>query len=392
MKKTMSLILVLLMLFSMVGILASCSGQETAGESGAADGGTLPPSENKEPVADLGSSADAAQNAQDALDSGAVTEEMLNNSKPNEYVFEKIAAGQDVHIGISFISLGDEFTKMYTDGLKADFEALGFTASISDAQGDPVLQLEQIENYVTMKAAGIVTLVVDTGAYESVYATCKEQGTYFAMFANLPQTWKPDMCAPMDQTQLGTQVCNLLFAWLDIRYPDAEPGGLHTAILGKSGNEEDETRFAAFKDVVVTDPRINVTFILDNVFTLDEGYTAAESALSFDPDIRIFLANSGTALAGVDNYIKAQPQYDLADFGGFTTGLDNTAMQLIEEAKTDGSMFRGIIATGYDTLWGAIFRGMIMLFEGEVEAPYVYWERMYAMASFDYYYDSDDER
>lgn len=376
MKRLVSILLALVLVFSLAAMIG-CNNEEEPAGTPTGSGSTNTQNPGSDPTDDPGEDLT----------------EKLENSKPNEYVFEKIEAGMTVEIGISFLNIGDEFQQMYTEGIKGDFEALGFNATIVDGKGDAIAQLEQIENYVTMRAAGIVVRVGDVDVYEDVYKRCQEQGTYLAMFAAIPSTWHPDLTAPVDQVVQGTQVVAMARYWLDIQYPDAAEGSIYAAVFGRMDNTENVTRYETFKAEIVKDPRINNDlFTIDSCLTLEEGYNGAQSALSYNPDIRVFLANSGTSIVGINNYVFSQPQYDPVEFGCFGTGSDNTALTMIEEAKTNESIFRGIIATGYDVVWGAVFRGMISLFEGEVEAPYTYWERQYAIASFDYYYDSDDDR
>ncbi|MGI5971589.1 MAG: substrate-binding domain-containing protein [Oscillospiraceae bacterium] len=380
MKKPISVLIVLVLILSLCATVA-CSKKETPKSPDA----ETPATASEEPVSKP--EPDTPQPAEPEK-----PEIDLEKTKPNEYVFEKIEAGMTPYIGISFLNIGDEFQKMYTDGLLADMKALGFDGSIVDGRGDAIVQLEQIENFVTMKAAAIVIRVGDVDMYEDVYKRCQEQGTYMAMFAAIPTTWHPDLTAPVDQVEQGTQVVNMTRHWLDLRYPDAEPESLHAAVFGRMDNTENVTRYETMKEKLQEDPRVKLTFTIDSCLTLEEGFNGAQQALSYDPDIRIFLANSGTSLVGVNNYVFTQPQYDPSEFCCFGTGKDNTAMEMIEASKTDESIFRGIIATGYDTLWGAVYRGLVALFKGEVKAPYTYWERQYAIASFDYYYDSDDSK
>lgn len=312
-----------------------------------------------------------------------ITEEVLKNSKNNEYVKEKLAAGWDMKIACSaqndvyFVS-----TQLMGTAMEA-FEKEGFSCKYYVGADQNVAdQINSLETLVMENAVcGICIQTGDPAALQDSVEAAQEAGISVVVYGI--EVEYPTIVAMTDTYSTGIGAGAMASAWIDARYPDAGEGDVHVAILGAMNMPPVIALFQGLKDGAAADPRMHVSYVGDNDGDkLENGYTGAENAMMLDPDVRVFLVYQMSAGLGVNNYLEAQG-YDLGEFGIFGTSEDDTTKEMLEKAANNQSAFRGTIVAGSgvsDTMVAAMLGALY----GEVEIGTTMIDPMKAWTSSDY--------
>lgn len=372
MKKYISLALALVMLLSL-GLLSACSnGAETTPAVS-----ETTPSESAAATSETVQATGAAINAVQA----------------------KLDAGEKVFIGFAMETVSNPFFLAQADFLKTSFEEMNVNFEYIASEGDNALMISQIENYITMGADLIMCAPPDPSAVKDALLKAEDAGIPVVIMGNRPDfgdqlsggtylTWY----------DVGYAVGKMASAWIDKVYPDAKEGEIHAADLTYNAVnifvQQHEGLMAAVKE----DPRISITFLKEDLDTLDEGYNAAEAALTTDPDIKLFLSYQESPAVGASNYIIAQPGFDKAKYAAFAAGIQSMGTEQLELSKTDQSIYRGVIAYGTYGAEGVEIPSAAGLFYVTRDvllgtAPVMpYWSEddRWALTSFGYEYKFDN--
>lgn len=311
--------------------------------------------------------------AADGVTYNGLTMAQLDSSLPREYAAEKLPAGKDVLVAYCLNEFsGDDVTKR-VNGLMSSMEALGFTVGTTDAGQDAAVEIGQIENFVTMGAAYIQCVVASIASFEDVAAYAMSSGTYIGFWGQTPKFDAAGVYA-FDQKQLGNLSGYMASDWVDLTFPDAGEGEIHAALLGNERNDDVTLRTNSIREAFEENPKVQITFYVIERLGTDAAYTAAEEAMTTDPDIKVFLTFAPSQAIGVSNYVSSQPQYDLSKYGVFSCTEDATLKALIGEASTGGdNICRGTV--GYDcvNLWDAEYKLITeLLFLGAEPVHFVY--------------------
>lgn len=366
MKRLLSVLLALTMLFGLA-VLAACNSEE--------------PEDSPTQAVTQDGQVSSVPSAEPTLN--------LDDTLPNEYVAEKLAAGKEVIIGRADAQLNDAFNQKRMEGYKAACEELGFTVATAVCDGDSVLQLEQVENFVQMGCALIVCTVHASEMYDGMSAQLEEQGIYLVIEGLTPE-FHLSGAVNVDNVASGTACREMASAWVDEQYGDVAPGSIKAAVLMNTKTAETIKRTNELLAAGEHDDRIDIVYTQDDCNSLDGAFNAAESALTYDPDIKLFLCFTTTHALGVNNYVISMPDINYDEYGIVCTGVDPDVYALIDIAAQGGSesVIRGTIAQGMENTWdGSILVLKALLFEG-TETPYVFWEPIWSETYLDYSADT----
>lgn len=376
MKKVLSMILISLLL-------------SFACFSGCSEGGADPS------VTDANQQASSTQpgqaqtgepNGEEEADPSTLSDAELAATLPNMYVPEKLARGMEVHVAWPSMQLDDQFNVMMSNGLRDDLEPLGYTVTITSFNGDVSLQLQQIENFLTLGTACIVTSMNDPDSGVDLCKKCEEAGCYFIQQGSVPNGYVSG-AINVDQTDIGRRQVEMAVAWIDQVYGDVPDGSIHVAFVGNTTNEDPAVRTAAVEAAIAEDPRQQLVFTNHNSLGIDVAYTAVEEAFTYDSEIKIVYTFNATQAIGANNYVIALPNADLSRYAIFANNYNADALALIEQSdENDGSVIRGTIAFGADPAWGNLTLAVTGLLDGSYTPGTVTWEPNWAICSFDFSY------
>lgn len=333
---------------------------------------------------ETGTSSTGAQAAHEDID--------LSTTKPNEYVKEKLDAKMEVNIGWVSPTLQDEFMIIIAEGLKADFEALGFTLSYATNEYDGAKQVELVENYMEMGCAAIGLIPMDSSAYIDLINQGIEKGCYICFLGTIPEFNVPG-AANVDVVESATACYEMACAWVETgTVGRAADGKVHVAVLGQCNNADNKKRSETLKTLVESNDDFVLNYWTDASNAIDVGYSDAEAALTYDNDIRVFLAFSTSSSIGVSNYVMAMPQYAAVkeEFGVFSMGTNTTFDEMVDQAHEGGdSILRGIIKQGGEKPWSGIYDVITGLLLEGAEMPLIVREHLWNYSYIDgYSYDN----
>ena len=70
----------------------------------------------------------------------------------------------------------------------------------------------------------------------------------------------------------------------------------------------------------------------DTIYIADQGYTFAEEALIYNPDIRLFIGYTEGVAMGISNYICGRGDLDPSEYAAFGAGYAEAAAVMIDQA------------------------------------------------------------
>lgn len=366
-KRLTAIILVLVMLFALVAMTACSEKKETVDEP-----------DNKTPV---------VEQEQEVEETG-VTAEMLANSLPKEYMREKVEAGQEVTIAFCTPSLSSDLMAAMDKGMREQFEAEGFNYISSAFDADSAKLIQQLENYVTMGCSAIITLIFDNGMADTA-AKVTDAGIFLILWSFNPE-FPVSMAMISDETSLGHVAADMALTWVEQEYPNAGAGEVKTAILSCETNQTYIQRFDGIKERLAENEKINVVYYdADEQMEVNVGFDFAEAALTYDPEIRIFITMTSSESMGVNNYVVSKFASDeLHGFATFGTDNDSTSRELIDLAASGGdSILRGLVGSGTDNPADYVVKYILGLIDGEYEEGSVVHTPQYSYDAVGFNYD-----
>lgn len=370
MKRRISILLLICMMASFCALYGCSDTADTAEDAG---------TEEPKP------SASAAAGPVDATDT-----DKLKNSRPNEYIAEKLEAGMEVLVAFIAIEFDSSTFVIQDEGFKKGFEEKGFTYSSCAYNMDTALHIQQVENYMTMNAAMIITCTLDNSLANTV-EKCIEQGTYFCVRKSLID-YSVSLNVASDPFIFGQNVGEMVLAWVDYRYPDAGAGEVKLATVQNKMAQIFIVIDEGIQSAVLADGRVDIVYTSDLVqLSVDTGYTFAEEAMMVDPDTRIFIGYSFGNAMGISNYIMALQNADPDEFAVFSVDTDYIAKETVDASARGENVVRGFANEGGIFPHEYLLECALQMLFGEMEPGQVMPEPTVAYTGFGYSYDSGSE-
>jgi len=333
MKRILAIALALLMLASLAS-LAACAGDTS--NAGSSDAGTS-------------ANTDTTNNSTTPTgrDTSTDTESGEGNDAAVSEVQRKLNAGEEVIVAFCAQGLTDSYILSESEWMKVEFEKLGFTYIASSSDGDVTVMNNQIENFTTMGAAGII---VNPPSTDAVMDTCKramEAGTCITfMGVSYPDNYDVSGASTVNWDEVGRVTVDMALTWVSQAFPDAGENEIHVAFANFSMVDFFKEMCEKMIDQLNADPRCVVTYTQDMCIGIDDGFSFAENAMTADRDVRLFMTWQDPVSVGVSNYVMSQPDLDPALFATFTTAQGDDSITLTELSKTNESIYRGTTTYG----------------------------------------------
>lgn len=241
----------------------------------------------------------------------------------------RLDAGEEVMVGYAVNTLSNPALKQTIDNVAGFLEELGCTVSVAACEGDTTL----------MKAVNAGIPVIFNGQYPG-YADQVSGG------------------GATDYAELGTQNAN-------------------AAIFKQI--------YDSMIKVLEGDSRITISYTGTEHNSIDLGYSAAEEALTMDPDIRVFLCYQDSPGIGVANYLISRSDLNMDEFGVFNGSYSDTSAQMVGDASnpTRSIIYYGVYNSDAEVVMGYnIFYAAKSVMLGEVETPFWILDDMWSKDDF----------
>ncbi len=246
------------------------------------------------------------------------------------------------HLGYLAAGMSSEFNMMIYDGLSSRCEAAGVELDTLSCEGDIALQIEQIDNFITMGVDCILAFPVDAGSCRDALIKAREAGIKVVTTDLGVGEGAYDLAYNYSEEALGKACAQAAADWIDATFPDAEPGSVDVAIIGANFSEASLARGNYQAAVAEMTDKANLVGTynvgLENYATLTEQYT--QVVLQNYPNIACIITFTDTMALIADEIIK-QANVDMSKIGQFTIDLSKNGFDAIEASKTNESTIRG---------------------------------------------------
>jgi len=356
MKQRISIILAVVVIASV--LLAAC--------------GTAAPTEAPAaPAATEAPAAPAATEAPAATQAPAATEAAPAEDTTVSMVPAQAGAPFDIKgkvVCYIIPSLANPFLNGVATSVTEKFKADGVVVNVYGAdEGGLSQQFDQIENCISMKSDFMY--VMAAGEIDPLVPAIEEAKKAGITVMGVP----PAKLAPFDsimhtsQYEDGQKVAKMACDFIEAAYPDAADGSVETAIIGApSSNVGMFERHRGYQTFTEICPKAKV--VMDTDISGDSipiGQAAAENALTSNPNIKVFIAQSTAHAQGIANAIKALPNVDLAKYGVFAGDMDPS---MIPTVTSCADPYKGFVAIGGTSLDQATYDQVKKMLQG-VEHP-----------------------
>lgn len=351
MKKVLSIVVSLVLVCA---LLAACSAPAAEASSEA------PAASESASVEETASELAEEPTEAPAAGTDAAGDKVTANGRP-------VKAPEDTKVVLAtFTTEGDYWTVM-GDTLGEYFTDGGYQFEVVSADGDPVKQIEQIENATAAGADLIITIALVPDAVTDACQAAMDQGVLICNF--IRDTVARNAFRGTDEVNVATAMINLADKWFTETFPDAEDGSINAIVIGNEDSESEALRFAKMQEFLGADPRVT---ILDAV-TVETSTTAAqtlvENLLQKYPDVNFFFVGSGDQSIGVNNYIMSEgsPLKDYEHIGIVGSEVTEEIANMLRQGVDNESVYRGSAVNGgniRDNLM-AIYENCVKMLSGD---------------------------
>ena len=298
----------------------------------------------------------------------------------------RLDAGEEVLVGYAVNTMSNPALKQTIDNVSGFLEEIGCTVTVAACEGDTTLIISQVENFIEMGVDLLIVAPIDQAAMQDTLMKATQAGIPVIFNGQYPD-YADQMGGggATDYPELGAQNANAALEWISQKYPDAGDGDIHVAVLGYNNTYIFKQIYDAMIEVLEGDPRITISYTGEEHNSIDLGYSAAEEAMTMDPDIRVFLCYQDSPGIGVANYLISRSDLDMDEFGVFDGSYSDTSSAMVDDAAnpTRSIIYYGVynsdaeVIMGYNIFYAA--KGVLL---GEVEAPFWILDDMWSKDDF----------
>ena len=274
---------------------------------------------------------------------------------------------EDMTVGITVMSVGNDFMLRLSEGMKEAIEAKGPKVQLDSAEMDITTQIEQIENFTTMGCDIIVVWAVNGEGVASACQAAIEQGVKVVAFAmDIPGA--TSSIIPASEEYMAEQAVKMTNDWIDQTFPEAKDGDVKVLVVTSTLSPEMVARSETLMKIEENSKVTVISKETPDFNSSDVGRTLAENTFLETSDIDAVLSvNAATAL-GFDSYLvsSSSPITDKEHFGIFCIDESPEVVSKIEASETNDSLIRGTISLGgMDDTIKDIMKALEPLLEGK---------------------------
>ena len=267
--------------------------------------------------------------------------------KTEKSVEERIAQGEDIYVGLSIETATNPFYIAQAEYLRDAFGGIGVKLDYAVSEGDDLVMSGQIDAFAASNTELIICAPPHEDAVAKALTDAAAKGVEVVVMGRMPEysdrlaggTW-------FDWFEAGREMAKMASAWVSENYPNAAAGSIHAANFMSDSQDIFLAQTSGLVQGLADDPRISITYNRNDVHTVEAGAESAESALIYDPGIRLFFCYQDSGALGISGFVTSNADFDPTEYAAFSVGLQSTGRAAIEESKIDESIFRGAIAYG----------------------------------------------
>ena len=265
-------------------------------------------------------------------------------------------------------ALANPFLNGVATSVTNKFKTDGVTVNVYGAdEGGLNKQFDQIENCISMKSDFMY--VMAAGEIDQLLPAIDEAKKAGIQVMGVP----PQKLAPFDaimhtsQLEDGKKVAKMACDFIKAVYPNAADGSVETAIIGAASSSVGmHLRDQGYSTITDICPKVKLVAHADiSADSIPAGQAAAENALTANPNIKVFIAQSSAHAQGVANAVKVLPNVDISKYGVFAGDMDPANIPVVQGCKDP---YKGFVAIGGTSLDQATYDQIKKMLQG-VEHP-----------------------
>jgi ribose transport system substrate-binding protein len=235
---------------------------------------------------------------------------------------------EDLTVGVSLASPTIPLYVAMAEGIRQRAKELGVQVRFTEANEDPVQQLNDVQDLIAQDVDGILISPIDEEAAVPAYEDARQADITIMSIARNTSPELEDSFIGAPWGEFGSQIAK----WI---CDHASEGAKIAMIKGPAGASFVEDMEDGFKKTI-TDQCAASKIVFENnnaPLSPDKGLASAQDALSADPDIKVFYANNDDLAGGV---IQALEEKGVSMDDVIVTGFDGTPKGL--EAAKQGKL------------------------------------------------------
>ncbi len=274
-----------------------------------------------------------------ACGSGSTTNEETTGANTQEET--EVKAPEDTKICLAISTLANDFMSGLNSMLEEKFTSEGYQFESANADGDSNLQIQQIENFITMGADAIIVMGVEPQGLADVCQRAMDQG--ICVYAFTASTKNYTVFCGASETILGESIAEMAANWVEETFPDAEPGTVNCLIYKYMLSEQTVERSEALSSITEYTDKVNIVSEEEVGYTMAESMETSENlAMNYD-DIQLVLCYNGEQGLGVNSYVQSNNSRwtNYETFGVFGSDSTEEILANIQQSATNESVYRG---------------------------------------------------
>jgi ribose transport system substrate-binding protein len=229
--------------------------------------------------------------------------------------------GGDYTVGVSLASPTIPLYVSMADGIRAKARELGVDVKFTDANEDPVQQLDDVQDLIAQNVDGILISPIDEEAAIPAYEDAQASDITIMSIARNTDPEVEDSFIGAPWGKFGRQIA-------DWTCDEARGRGEIAMIKGPAGASFVTDMEEAYKGYMSSEcPGMEIVFEGNsNMLTPDEGVSLAQDALSANPELDVIYANNDDLADGAITALQETGGAEdviITGFDGTPTGVKN---------------------------------------------------------------------
>ncbi|NLI54910.1 MAG: sugar ABC transporter substrate-binding protein [Clostridiales bacterium] len=279
------------------------------------------------------------------------TEPEATSAPVTEATTEAPAEQEQFTIGYAAPDLSSEYNMMVHNSLETLSAEQGIKLLTLSAEGDVNLQVQQVENFITMGIDALIIYPVDPTVLGPTMLKAKEAGIYVVNADQIASADSYDVAISADMRDLGVQCVMMASDWVDKTFPDAADGSVKVAVFGFWLSEQFAARCDVMTEIADYNKKCEVVAVYDTTVQSYQTDIANNAAILLQqhPDVNVILSFTDIFALMIDEVVMQNAaSLDLSKIGQFTVDRSKAGFSKIKLAQTNESTLRGTIVPGID--------------------------------------------
>lgn len=203
-------------------------------------------------------------------------------------------AEEKMVVGLSVVDMKNQFWVDWSEAMQAEADEQGVELVINDAAGDVAKQISALENWLAQGVSAVVVMPIDQ-SIQSYVDDLREAG--IPVICGATRLERMDGFVGVVQEEYGYNIGKAAADWVDANLSDKEE--VKIALLTNSTSDNLVTRAEGIKKGL-SEAKTKITIVAEeDAYTTDAGVSVGETILTANQDIDGFVGINDSGMLGV---------------------------------------------------------------------------------------------